>query len=333
VSSLVPDGYEAYGRILHPARRTDKPGKLRWSAIADERGGAIGPEVHFTALVGWVPARDGQSAPEPYVAPAWGTMEDDECARLAELLARFTSTPERCWFCLWEGYGWPELPRQGQGPPRVNLPHRDCILFSGPVDVATSFRSPPWSQPPTLWWPDDRAWCVASEIEGYSSCIAASGPCIEALVEDALELVVTSPDYEVDPSPFWVSSADGPAPVRDSGVAVAGGYSARLVRRSASRDIRRSGAPAAPRPRCSACPFWTALDCHIGDAQTAGDDVVRGGADHRRALAPSCSSSGSNWLAANTGSYPALHALFRLSEIPRPRDERRTATGLRWSLS
>jgi len=110
VASLVPDGYEAYGRILHPAGLSDKPGKLRWSAIADERGVAISPEVRFTALVGWVPVRDGQSPPEPYLAPAWGTLREDECARFAQVLARFTSTPEICWFCLWEGYGWPELP-------------------------------------------------------------------------------------------------------------------------------------------------------------------------------------------------------------------------------
>ena len=203
VASLVPDGYEAYGRILHPARRSDKPGRSRWATIGEERGIAIGPEVRFTALVGWVPARDGQDPPAPYHAPACGTLRTEECARLAQLLARFTSTPEKCWFCLWEGYGWPELPPPGQGPPRAHLPYRDCILFSGAVERATSFRSPPWFQSPTLWWPDDRAWCVASEIEGYSTYIAATSPCMDALAaEDGLELVVTSPDSEVDPSPF-----------------------------------------------------------------------------------------------------------------------------------
>ena len=132
VASLVPDGYEAYGRILHPARRSDKPGRSRWATIGEERGIAIGPEVRFTALVGWVPARDGQDPPAPYHAPACGTLRTEECARLAQLLARFTSTPEKCWFCLWEGYGWPELPPPGQGPPRAHLPYRDCILFSAP---------------------------------------------------------------------------------------------------------------------------------------------------------------------------------------------------------
>ena len=47
---------------------------------------AMGPEVRFTSLIGWDPARDGQDAPQPYVAPRWGTLEHDECARLAEVI-------------------------------------------------------------------------------------------------------------------------------------------------------------------------------------------------------------------------------------------------------
>ena len=86
VASLVPDGYEAYGRVLPPARRTDRPGKLRWSSIAEERGVAMAPEVRFTSLIGWDPAHDGHDAPQPYVAPRWGTLEHDECARLAEVI-------------------------------------------------------------------------------------------------------------------------------------------------------------------------------------------------------------------------------------------------------
>lgn len=41
----------------------------------------------------------------------------------------------------------------------------------------------------------------------------------------------------------------------------------------------------------------------------ASDPFVTGGVDHRRALAPTCSSSGSNWWpTANTGSFPGPHA-------------------------
>jgi hypothetical protein len=163
----------------------------------------MGSVVRFTALVGWDLARHGEDPPQPYVAPRWGTLEQDECARLAEVLVAFTSSSERCWFCLWEGYGWPDLPHPGQGAPRAKFPYRDCLLFAGPVRAATSFRSPPWFQSPTFWWPDDRAWCVASEIDGYNSYVAASARCIDALsVESALELLVVTPEQQIDPSPF-----------------------------------------------------------------------------------------------------------------------------------
>jgi hypothetical protein len=202
VASLVPDGYEAYGRVLHAAGRTDRPGKVRWSSIAEERGLAMGPEVRFTSLVGWDISHHGQSVPEPYVAPAWGTLEDDECARLAEVLATFTSSPERCWFCLWEGYGWPELPPPGQGPPRAKFRHRDCFLFFGHVGAACSFRSPPWFQSPTFWWPEDGAWCVSTEVDGYNTYVAAGAICLDALVADpGVEVIAVSPEQQIDPSP------------------------------------------------------------------------------------------------------------------------------------
>ena len=204
VASLVPDGYEAYGRVLPPARRTDRPGKLRWSRIAEERGVAMGAggAVHLPRRLG-PRTRRPRRARSPYVAPRWGTLEHDECARLAEVLVTFTSSPDRCWFCLWEGYGWPELPPPGEGPPRAKFPYRDCFLFAGPIRAATSFCSPPRFQSPTFWWPEDRAWCITTEIDGYNSYVAASAHCIDALlVDSALELVVISPEQQIDPSPF-----------------------------------------------------------------------------------------------------------------------------------
>jgi hypothetical protein len=207
VGSVVPDGYAAYGRIFHPTRRSDKPGKVRWADIAAERGSSLTPEVRFNALIDWVPARDGQDPPEPYKAPWRGTLQADECARLATIVARFTQTPTKIWFCLWEGYGWPELPRPGEGPPRVKMPSFDCLLFSGPSSSATAFRSPPWFQSPTVWWPSDRAWCVVSPVDLYSTYIGCSEACISALLRDpGLEVVRTAVGHRLDPSPFVPNS-------------------------------------------------------------------------------------------------------------------------------
>ena len=48
-----------------------------------------------------------------------------------------------------------------------------------------------WGQPPNFWWPEDRAWCVASDIDSYDTFVAGSQSCIEA--------VLGSPDIEVLP--------------------------------------------------------------------------------------------------------------------------------------
>jgi hypothetical protein len=92
--------------------------------------------------------------------------------RLCEILADYTQSPDRCWFCLWDGYGWignaatstARASRQdpvsnasgaaGQSAddteltvppvftediirgPRVHLPHRSYFLLQGPVDAA-----------------------------------------------------------------------------------------------------------------------------------------------------------------------------------------------------
>ena len=108
----------------------------------------------------------------------------DPHIEFVDIARRHTTTPEHCWFCLWEGYGYlhagsiqylfawsDDVPPSERIPPpppaipklrqsRVRLPARDYLLFTGPVEEAAG-----WEDGPNLWWPDDRAWCVASEID------------------------------------------------------------------------------------------------------------------------------------------------------------------------
>ena len=203
VGSLVPEGYPAYGRLLHPAHSTepDGPERWRWSDIAAVQQRRMGPEIRFNELVGW----EGTAAPPwPYQAPDDGSLDETACHALTEILPAFTTRPQSCWFCFWDGYGWPELPAHGEGPPRVPLAYGiDCLLLHGPVTAACNFRSGPWFQSPTAWWPDDRAWCVATDVDGFSTYIAGTQECIGALARDPrLEIVPAQPSQAVDPSPY-----------------------------------------------------------------------------------------------------------------------------------
>jgi hypothetical protein len=79
----------------------------------------------------------------------------------------------------------------------------DCLLFNGAVTAACNFRSGPWFQSPTTWWPDDRAWCVATDVDGFSTYIAGTHECLDALASDPrLEIMPALPAEQVDPSPF-----------------------------------------------------------------------------------------------------------------------------------
>src|SRR5690242_5374961 len=51
--------------------------------------------------------------------------------RAVRLLAAFTSTPQECYFCLWEGYSDAPLPPAVQRVPLVELPHRRYALLRG----------------------------------------------------------------------------------------------------------------------------------------------------------------------------------------------------------
>jgi hypothetical protein len=90
------------------------------------------------------------------------------------------------------------------------------ILFSGRLSAAmTSFSNELIRHSASLWWPSDRAWCVATDVDLMSTYIGASDAAIDALgAEPALEVLRVSVDqgltYDADtvnpepsgPSPF-----------------------------------------------------------------------------------------------------------------------------------
>jgi hypothetical protein len=202
VGSLVPDGLAAYARLLHPAWRAEsgRRVRVRWAELASHAGVGLEVTTRFEALERMA----GSRAIEP---PGVGTLDEDDLQALVGLLAAFTSTPRSCWFGWWEGYGWMQgspavagLPArlEQDGPagatercpppapvgPRVELPERPLVLYRGAISDATAFCRPPASQSPNLWWPDDHAWCVASEIDFRSTYLGGSQALIDRVLDD-----------------------------------------------------------------------------------------------------------------------------------------------------
>lgn len=217
VAAIVPDGFPAYVRILHPGRGTDdRP--VRWAEVAARSGRTMHRLADFHALAGTTPFPSGIGDIPWIKSPQQGNLPADLLTALIAILAGHTTTTASCWFCLWDGYGWihgspavstfsfgapghaapgendppvpPALPVEVLRGPRVHLPYRDYLLFSGALDAATEMGERlPWGefrpQSPNLFWPQDHAWCVASEIDFYCTLVGGSEVLADALLADS----------------------------------------------------------------------------------------------------------------------------------------------------
>lgn len=161
VASIVPDGYESYARIEHPD---------------DSAEGEVPPEI---------------------------------MGALIRILEDFTTSPKGCFFCVWDGWGFwfqgshavstpdpetkaaherasAERDRIMRQAPLVKGQARDYFLFRGPLSAATSLSFDGFEQPPSLWWPEDRAWCVGTDIDLKDTFVGATRECVERLTASSV---------------------------------------------------------------------------------------------------------------------------------------------------
>jgi hypothetical protein len=67
----------------------------------------------------------------------------------------------------------------------VELPRRTYLLLEGPLDAAGELRvAPTTPQSPSLFWPDDRAWCVATDVDLDSTYLGGSAALVADLLAD-----------------------------------------------------------------------------------------------------------------------------------------------------
>lgn len=219
IDSLVPSEFEAYARIFHPVEGSwDK--RLRWAEVAAWSGRIMHPHAEFELLERRL-AGEGRGRTHGD-EPMTGVLMPDLVVELSEVLGRHTESAQRCWFCIWDG-GWirgpgsifvalgtpaheqeeiqqewqaawePSFARAALTGPRVRLPQREYILLEGPLDAVGEIGE--WThwqgqshfepQSPNLWWTDDRAWCVATEIDLDSTHVGGSAALVHELLSDS----------------------------------------------------------------------------------------------------------------------------------------------------
>ncbi|MGH9069658.1 MAG: hypothetical protein ACRDX8_00480 [Acidimicrobiales bacterium] len=123
-------------------------------------------------------------------------------------LARETATPASIYFGIWEGWGL--LSRDGsggdftyvrdagprgpirrvsleglhrtvEGRPKFSLPYRAYLLARGALDDLSQL---PLDLTPSLMWPEDRAFCCATEIDFDSTLVGLSEEGAQQILDD-----------------------------------------------------------------------------------------------------------------------------------------------------
>ncbi|HEV8669611.1 MAG TPA: hypothetical protein VGS01_02625 [Candidatus Limnocylindria bacterium] len=209
--AIIPPGFEAYARIFHPATRQVGSVELpiTWREIADANLRVHHPEMQFGALVTLVGTSGVARQPQPGLFDRWpktGSLPLDLARVLVGLLGRHTTTPDLCWFAAWEGWGTPvfatsvgstETPAMPAGMvierpkvPTFKVPGRGYYIARGPLTSAldTVYGVVSHYQSASIWWPDDRAWCVATEVDFDWTYVGGSARCIaDVVANDKLE--------------------------------------------------------------------------------------------------------------------------------------------------
>ena len=224
VCSVVPtQGFEAVARVLHPAEEEGRP--VPWSEVCERLGRTAHPVMQWNAIAGvrehtveegrWPRRRRYSTTTSEWQGkqPDVGNLPAPVLTTLLDVLARSTDPAGDCYHALWEGFGWidgrgvgllhaegtppptpppPALPEDLLSGPRLVLPARQYLLFRGPLRAAltigddTAGRVSP--QSPNLLWPEDRSWCVATEIDLDSTLVAGPRALVDAvLAEPGLE--------------------------------------------------------------------------------------------------------------------------------------------------
>jgi hypothetical protein len=131
------------------------------------------------------PAYEGQSESDADIDES-ALSETEQLRAVLAALTRHTSTPDDCYFCLWDGWGsdieggdghgsvsdfgeWGAA-EEWPGQPRLDMPH------------------------PAFVWPADHAWCVARDVDPHWAGVGAAVAAVEELLDDPdLDVVAADP--------------------------------------------------------------------------------------------------------------------------------------------
>jgi len=173
--------------------QTDEVTGIRPAADADAAQWLLRSDVDWWDLVRYGPpgfdvyvriALPQYSGPDAGHPP--GQAPADTVRTALATLGSHTATPAHGYAAIWEGWTSMALPPRA---PRVEIPNRAMLLFTGPVEALRDAPVVAWYgsaddlyQEPHLVWPEDQAWCLACEVdEEIEFTVGCSGEASQAL--------------------------------------------------------------------------------------------------------------------------------------------------------
>jgi hypothetical protein len=230
VEDQVPKTFEAYARVFHPAS-DDEGNDITWAEVARRLGRVAHPGMQWHQIVGTTDTFGMERSNWSGNIPHTGEMPTETLDRLCAVLGEHTADPERCYFGLCEinHHDLVDKTEAEQGSvSRLKLPvGRDHLVLSGPLAAVVQIgdtdppglmvfvqapgpgEGPPerpepdptdpfWRDSPSLIWPADRSWFVASEVDFDSTVLGGSRALVDALLAaSGLEVFEVAPETKL----------------------------------------------------------------------------------------------------------------------------------------
>jgi len=180
VRMTVPQGFAAYARIFHPFVQTEFLGDdefqeefVTWTEVARQHGRTPHALMERETITG-----------DDAGLEVADSMSPGQYAALLGILAQHTTSADGWFLC------GPYDDASLRGYPQLELPlGRSYYLLRGPLGAYADFPDDP-----AYWWPEDRAWCVSTDIDFEWSYLAGSADCVaKVLATPAIDAFATQP--------------------------------------------------------------------------------------------------------------------------------------------
>jgi hypothetical protein len=126
---------------------------------------------------------------EPDYRQTYRRFSPEQFAALLPILTKYTNS-ETGFYLYWYGFGDLNERTFNKSVPMVRHPIREFYLLKGPLGAFEEFP-----HPPSYWWPEDRAWCIAGDIDFEWVYLGGSMTCVnEALAIPVIDAVPTRPE-------------------------------------------------------------------------------------------------------------------------------------------